>query len=193
MVATLPAIRCLILGDDQIDLTMMLQKYAKMSGLEYDNKNNELATAFRGEKCVFIAGNQENRTRQDVHVQMMCISVASQFDANLQNIKASLCSEVPFVVVGMEIEKRTEKFDEFMPMPENEAKKRAHLQGANTYVECSERTGEGIEDAFEEAFTIGRQFAIEHIRRRREAAKMTTIDKNCSDAKQDGINACITQ
>lgn len=62
---------------------------------------------------------------------------------NISNfqIKASLCSEVPFVVVGMEIEKRTEKFDELMPMPENEAKKRAHLQGANTYVECSERTG----------------------------------------------------
>ncbi len=40
MVVTLPAIRCLILGDDQIDLTMMLQKYAKMSGLEYDSKVN---------------------------------------------------------------------------------------------------------------------------------------------------------
>ena len=59
---TLPAIRCLILGDDQIDLTMMLQKYAKMSGLEYDSKVN----------CIFQKHLRTRLFATTQHVEIAC-------------------------------------------------------------------------------------------------------------------------
>ncbi|EYB81142.1 hypothetical protein Y032_0391g567 [Ancylostoma ceylanicum] len=191
-------VRCIVIGDSACGKEMMLKKYAAFSGVPFDSANGQLITAFNGRKCVFV-DSAADQGFEDPHVFLLCVSVARQasveetvrmiLDTVIDRIRA-----VPFVLVGTQIEKRLltriEYSDQhgtnYMPMPLHRAESFAKRIGASKYLECSEITGEGLDEVFEEAFEIGHNYALEQQRGYRRRQSML-------EAAKVRRSSCITQ
>ncbi|KAK6058801.1 Ras family protein [Cooperia oncophora] len=194
-------VRCVVIGDSASGKEMMLKKYACYSGVPYDITNGRLVTAFNGHKCVFLDSAQVNDD-EPVHVFLLCVSVARQAIVEetarvILNTVLDRIHAVPFVLIGTQIEKRLLiNFNNingycneasYLPMPLHRAEKFAKQIGASKYLECSEVTGEGLEEVFEEAFEIGRAHALEKLKgSSRRKSLMGT-------ARMKKIEGCITQ
>ncbi|KAL6736194.1 hypothetical protein Aduo_006575 [Ancylostoma duodenale] len=194
-------VRCVMIGDDETGVDMMMEKYAQYVGVPYNAQARELVTAFNGRKCVFRAASAEftDRGFEDPHVFLLCVSVARQASAQetVQMILDTVIERirgVPFVLVGTQIDKRLSMLIEnygcgqmkYLPMPLNQAESFAKRIGASKYLECSEVTGEGLDEVFEEAFAVGHDYALEQLRgyRRKLSAAQVPKERKLS---------CITQ
>ncbi|RCN41265.1 Miro-like protein [Ancylostoma caninum] len=172
-------VRCAVIGDNQCGKEMMMKKYAALSGVPYNAERREIVTAFNGRKCVFVdsSSDEADRKGEGPHVFLLCVSVARKasveetvmmiLDTVIERIRG-----VPFVLVGTQIDKRLSMLIEnygcgevkYLPMPLNQAESFAKRIGASKYLACSEVTGEGLDEVFEEAFEVGHNYALEQIR-----------------------------
>uniref|UniRef100_A0A0K0D4R7 Ras family protein n=1 Tax=Angiostrongylus cantonensis TaxID=6313 RepID=A0A0K0D4R7_ANGCA len=193
-------VQCVLIGDRASRKRMMLKKYAKYSGASYDSEKGQVVAAFNGQKCLFME-SMVNHFIENNHVFLICVSVACQ--ANVEDtVKIILetvldrCKNVPFVLVGTQIETRLIRtFDitgrhnseGYEAMPMHRAVSLAKRIGAVKYLECSETTGEGLEEVFEEAFAIGYQYALEQQRNSSQRRKSSYKDI-CNR-----ISTCIVQ
>ncbi|XGW08208.1 hypothetical protein V3C99_010927 [Haemonchus contortus] len=195
-------VRGVVIGDDESVIAMMMEKYAEFNGLPYNDQKKELITAFNGRKCIFKAVSMEHTDRgfDDPHVFLLCLSVARQTSAEetvqlIFNTLVERIRGVPYVLVGTQIDKRLSMLIEnygcgqmkYLPIPMNKAESYAKRIGASKYLECSEVTGEGLDEVFEEAFEIGHNYALEQLRgyrRKMSAAAQIPKDRKLS---------CITQ
>ncbi|VDO54378.1 unnamed protein product [Haemonchus placei] len=169
-------VRCVIIGDSTSGKEMMLKKYAYYAGVPYDVTNKQVVTAFNGRKCTFIDSQSAYvNDSDDVHVFLLCVSVARQDKVEetigkILNTVHDRIRGIPFALVGTQIEKRlltninnnnNNCNIDSLPMPLHRAEKLANQIGASKYLECSEITGEGLEEVFEEAFQIGNAYVME--------------------------------
>ncbi|KAJ1345653.1 Rho GTPase [Parelaphostrongylus tenuis] len=171
-------VRCVVIGEEQSGKELMMMKYALLTGVPYNTERKEIVTAFNGRKCVIVDSSRFiDASDEEPHVFLLCVSVASRksleetvtmiLDTVVERIRG-----VPFVLVGTQIDKRLSMHIEnygcgemkYLPMPLNQAESFAKRIGANKYLECSEVTGEGLDEVFEEAFEIGHNYALEQIR-----------------------------
>nr|CDJ93605.1 Ras domain containing protein [Haemonchus contortus] len=189
-------VQCVLIGDDESGKELMMKKYAAYSGVPYNAERGELITAFNGRKCIFVDSSTAEQTNEEAHVFLLCVSVASQasveetvrmiLDAVVERIRG-----VPFVLVGTQIDKRLSMLIsnygsgdiKYMPMPLNQAESFAKRIGAGAYFECSEVTGEGLDEVFEGAFEIGHRYALEQMkgmhRKLRQDQEMETEKPGC--------------
>ncbi|VDO18502.1 unnamed protein product [Heligmosomoides polygyrus] len=170
-------VRCVLLGDEESGKEMMMKKYAAYSGVPYNAEKREIVTAFNGRKCVFVDSSvTDPKYDESPHVFLLCVSLASQasveetvnmiLDTVIERIRGK-----PFVLVGTQIDKRLSMIidnygseEKYLPMPLNKAESFAKRIGASKYMECSEVTGEGLDEVFEGAFEIGHSQALEQMR-----------------------------
>ncbi|ETN77092.1 hypothetical protein RB195_004327 [Necator americanus] len=191
-------VRCVLIGDNECGKEMMLKKYAAYSGIPYDSTTGQLVTAFNGRKCVFVDSSVD-KGFNDPHVFLLCVSVARQ--ANVEETVRMILDTVidrirgiPFVLVGTQIEKRLLTRIEYsdqhgtncFPMPLHQAESFAKQIGANKYLECSEITGEGLDEVFEEAFEIAHNYAVQLQRGYQQ-------NKSIPDDAKVRKSSCITQ
>ncbi|WKX94844.1 hypothetical protein Q1695_011814 [Nippostrongylus brasiliensis] len=192
------AVRCVVIGDSATDKQMMLKKYAAFAGVPYDSARGELVTAFNGRKCVFVESDS-NHSIVEPHVFLLCVSVARQSSVEekvkvILNTVIDQIRGIPFVLVGTQIEKRLEAITQLnghgevgcLPMPLHLAESFAKQIGASKYIECSETTGEGLDEVFEEAFDIGHAYVIER-------QKGSHRRKSLMTAAHMKSTGCITQ
>uniref|UniRef100_A0A7I4Y4Y5 Ras family protein n=1 Tax=Haemonchus contortus TaxID=6289 RepID=A0A7I4Y4Y5_HAECO len=170
-------VRCVIIGDPNSGKEMMLKKYAYYAGVPYDVTNKQVVTAFNDRKCTFVDSQSAYvNDSDDVHVFLLCVSVARQdkVEETVGKILNTVHDRIrgkPFALVGTQIEKRLltninnnnscNIESNSLPMPLHRAERFAKQIGASKYLECSEITGEGLEEVFEEAFQIGNAYVME--------------------------------
>ncbi|ETN78522.1 Ras family protein [Necator americanus] len=190
-------VKCVMIGDDESGIQMMMKKYAQYVGVPYGEQDAELITAFNGRKCIFRAAPA--RDFEDPHVFLLCVSVARQASAE-ETVRMILDTVIerirgiPFVLVGTQIDKRLSMLIEnygsgqikYLPMPLNQAESFAKRIGASKYLECSEITGEGLDEVFEEAFSVGYNYALEQLRGYRRKMSEANMPK-------ERKISCITQ
>ncbi|CAJ0605955.1 unnamed protein product [Cylicocyclus nassatus] len=192
-------VRCVVIGDSDCGKEMMLKKYADYSGVPYDNDNGQLVTAFNGRKCVFV-DSKADPGYEDPHVFLLCVSVArhTSVEETVRMILDTVIDRirsVPFVLVGTQIEKRLlspieyskEHGTNYHPMSLHQAESFAKRIGASKYLECSEVTGEGLDEVFEEAFDVGYSYALSQ--RNGYQSRKSSV----SNEKVRKSSVCITQ
>ncbi|VDL80247.1 unnamed protein product [Nippostrongylus brasiliensis] len=165
-------VRGVIIADDEYCTRMMMEKYADFNGVSYNSQKGELTTAFNGRKCIFksVSLDYFDRGFDDPHVFLLCLSVVRQ---------ASAEETARLNYGGGELK--------YIPTPLNKAETFAKKIGASKYLECSEVTGEGLDEVFEDSFEVGHNYALEQLRgyrRKMSAAAQTPKDRKIS---------CITQ
>ncbi|KJH49719.1 Ras family protein [Dictyocaulus viviparus] len=178
-VSEVSTVRCMIIGDQNCGIEMMLRKYATYSGALYDSENGHVITAFNDKKCVFT-NYLSNNYVDNIHVFLLCVSIAYEdiVEETVRMVLSTITDQirtVPFVLVGTHIEKRLVQTIDlnadwqstsraYRTMPLHRAESFAQRIGAVKYLECSEITGEGVEEVFEDSFEVGYQYAIEQQR-----------------------------
>ncbi|WKX95290.1 hypothetical protein Q1695_012051 [Nippostrongylus brasiliensis] len=195
-------VRGVIIADDEYCTRMTMEKYADFNGVSYNSQKGELTTAFNGRKCIFksVSLDYFDRGFDDPHVFLLCLSVVRQASAEetarlILETVVERVRGVPFVLVGTQIDKRLSMLIEnygggelkYIPTPLNKAETFAKKIGASKYLECSEVTGEGLDEVFEDSFEVGHNYALEQLRgyrRKMSAAAQTPKDRKIS---------CITQ
>ncbi|KAJ1351005.1 hypothetical protein KIN20_006937 [Parelaphostrongylus tenuis] len=193
-------VQCVLIGDRASRRRMMMRKYAKYSEASYDSENGQLITTFNGQKCIFTDAMLNNFV-ENPHVLLICVSVARQDNVEetakvILDAVFSRCKNVPFALVGTQIEKRllrTVDFsghqdnERYQAMPMHRAESFAKRIGAVKYLECSEMTGEGVEEVFEDAFKIGYHYA------REQQQNDSQRKKSPSKSIHKRIKSCIVQ
>ncbi|CAD6192108.1 unnamed protein product [Caenorhabditis auriculariae] len=181
-------VTCSVVAYPATDAQNLLLKFASFSGLTYSSQVGELATAFNGQKCVFLEENVRLESRENDHrvdVFMVCVSVVTSDLKSLQDtLQKTIDGKIhgaPFIICGTHIE---ERLGEQKTLSLSDAELFASQIGALRYVECSAKTGEGVDDAFEDCFQVGKLHALRTLRRQRTKQRLETDVAKTS---------CITQ
>lgn len=163
-------IKCVIVGDGAVGKTCLLITYSTSSfpGAEYIPTifDNYVAKVMVNNKVIQLnlwdtAGQEDyDRLRPmsypQTNIFLVCYSVDSK--TSLQNVETKwfpeirhYCPETPIILVATKTDLRDDENHKTRMIPAEEGKGMAEKLNAVYYLECSARTGDGVQGVFDQA------------------------------------------
>ncbi|KAK7022183.1 cell division control protein 42 [Favolaschia claudopus] len=172
--STRGTVKCVMLGDDGVGKTCLLTSYQEKrfpDGYIPSTYGGHSETVFIGDTLYILAVFDTSCDPQYTHLRpllypqkdifLLCFSVVSSSSfASVRDVYVAeanhFCAGVPAVVVGLQIDLResTKRRGVSEVVSRTQGEEMAWAIGASAYVECSAKTGVGVQGVFVKAVVV---------------------------------------